>query len=41
MKQIADNLAKSKYHQNFYDQSLGPSVAASSMTSPRKSPAAA
>ena len=26
MKQIADNLAKSKYHQNFYDQSLGPSV---------------
>jgi len=26
MKHIADNLAKSKYHQNFYDQSLGPSV---------------
>ena len=26
MKRIADNLAKSKYHQNFYDQSLGPSV---------------
>jgi raffinose/stachyose/melibiose transport system substrate-binding protein len=26
MRQIADNLAKSKYHQNFYDQSLGPSV---------------
>jgi raffinose/stachyose/melibiose transport system substrate-binding protein len=26
MKQIADNLAKSNYHQNFYDQSLGPSV---------------
>ena len=26
MKRIADNLAKSNYHQNFYDQSLGPSV---------------
>ena len=26
MKQIATNLEKSKYHQNFYDQSLGPSV---------------
>jgi raffinose/stachyose/melibiose transport system substrate-binding protein len=26
MKQIADNLAQSNYHQNFYDQSLGPSV---------------
>jgi raffinose/stachyose/melibiose transport system substrate-binding protein len=26
MKQIAANLEKSKYHQNFYDQSLGPSV---------------
>jgi raffinose/stachyose/melibiose transport system substrate-binding protein len=26
MKGIADNLAKSNYHQNFYDQSLGPSV---------------
>jgi raffinose/stachyose/melibiose transport system substrate-binding protein len=26
MRQIADNLDKSKYHQNFYDQSLGPSV---------------
>ncbi len=26
MKQIAQNLAKSNYHQNFYDQSLGPSV---------------
>jgi raffinose/stachyose/melibiose transport system substrate-binding protein len=26
MKRIADNLAKSRYHQNFYDQSLGPSV---------------
>ena len=26
MKQIADNLAKSKYHQNFYDQNIGPSV---------------
>ena len=26
VKQIADNLAKSNYHQNFYDQSLGPSV---------------
>ena len=26
MKQIASNLAKSGYHQNFYDQSLGPSV---------------
>jgi raffinose/stachyose/melibiose transport system substrate-binding protein len=26
MKQIADNLSKSRYHQNFYDQSLGPSV---------------
>lgn len=26
MRTIAQNLAKSKYHQNFYDQSLGPSV---------------
>ena len=26
MKNIADNLSKSQYHQNFYDQSLGPSV---------------
>ncbi|GGI19687.1 extracellular solute-binding protein [Bradyrhizobium guangdongense] len=26
MKMIAANLAKSQYHQNFYDQSLGPSV---------------
>jgi raffinose/stachyose/melibiose transport system substrate-binding protein len=26
MKHIADNLGKSNYHQNFYDQSLGPSV---------------
>jgi len=26
MKRIADNLAKSNYHQNFYDQALGPSV---------------
>ena len=26
MKKIADNLSKSQYHQNFYDQSLGPSV---------------
>jgi raffinose/stachyose/melibiose transport system substrate-binding protein len=26
MKRVADNLAKSRYHQNFYDQSLGPSV---------------
>jgi raffinose/stachyose/melibiose transport system substrate-binding protein len=26
MKRIADNLSKSRYHQNFYDQSLGPSV---------------
>ncbi|XUM21278.1 extracellular solute-binding protein [Bradyrhizobium oligotrophicum S58] len=26
MKLIASNLAKSNYHQNFYDQSLGPSV---------------
>ena len=26
MKLIAANLANSKYHQNFYDQSLGPSV---------------
>jgi len=26
MKRIAENLAKSNYHQNFYDQSLGPSV---------------
>jgi raffinose/stachyose/melibiose transport system substrate-binding protein len=26
MQQIADNLSKSRYHQNFYDQSLGPSV---------------
>ena len=26
MKRIANNLAKSNYHQNFYDQTLGPSV---------------
>lgn len=26
MQRIADNLSKSRYHQNFYDQSLGPSV---------------
>jgi raffinose/stachyose/melibiose transport system substrate-binding protein len=26
MKLIASNLSKSNYHQNFYDQSLGPSV---------------
>jgi raffinose/stachyose/melibiose transport system substrate-binding protein len=26
MKRIADDLSKSGYHQNFYDQSLGPSV---------------
>jgi raffinose/stachyose/melibiose transport system substrate-binding protein len=26
MRTVAQNLAKSKYHQNFYDQSLGPSV---------------
>ncbi|WP_406853956.1 extracellular solute-binding protein [Alsobacter sp. KACC 23698] len=26
MRQIAANLAKSKYHQNFYDQDLGPNV---------------
>jgi len=26
MKLIASNLARSNYHQNFYDQSLGPSV---------------
>ena len=26
MKRIADNLAKSNYHQNCYDQTLGPSV---------------
>jgi raffinose/stachyose/melibiose transport system substrate-binding protein len=26
MKHVADNLARSNYHQNFYDQSLGPSV---------------
>ena len=26
LKLIAANLAKSNYHQNFYDQSLGPSV---------------
>jgi raffinose/stachyose/melibiose transport system substrate-binding protein len=26
IRNIAQNLAKSKYHQNFYDQSLGPSV---------------
>ncbi|MCP8940085.1 extracellular solute-binding protein [Alsobacter sp. SYSU M60028] len=26
MKNIAANLAKSKYHQNFYDQALGPNV---------------
>jgi raffinose/stachyose/melibiose transport system substrate-binding protein len=26
MKRIADDLSKSRYHQNFYDQSLGPSV---------------
>jgi raffinose/stachyose/melibiose transport system substrate-binding protein len=26
IRNIAQNLAKSKYHQNYYDQSLGPSV---------------
>ena len=26
VRQIADNLAKSTYHQNFFDQDLGPSV---------------
>ena len=26
IRNVAQNLAKSKYHQNFYDQSLGPSV---------------
>jgi raffinose/stachyose/melibiose transport system substrate-binding protein len=26
MRNVARNLAQSKYHQNFYDQSLGPSV---------------
>ena len=26
MRLVAQNLAKSKYHQNYYDQSLGPSV---------------
>jgi raffinose/stachyose/melibiose transport system substrate-binding protein len=26
MKRIANNLSKSRYHQNYYDQSLGPSV---------------
>ncbi|CAN5202539.1 extracellular solute-binding protein [soil metagenome] len=26
MRNVAQNLARSKYHQNFYDQSLGPSV---------------
>jgi raffinose/stachyose/melibiose transport system substrate-binding protein len=26
MRRIADNLARSRYHQNFYDQFLGPSV---------------
>jgi raffinose/stachyose/melibiose transport system substrate-binding protein len=26
MRTVAQNLAKSKYHQNYYDQSLGPSV---------------
>ncbi len=26
MRIVAQNLAKSKYHQNYYDQSLGPSV---------------
>ena len=26
VKQIADNLAKTTYHQNFFDQDLGPSV---------------
>ncbi len=26
MQTVAQNLARSKYHQNFYDQSLGPSV---------------
>ena len=26
MRNIAQNLARSKYHQNFYDQDLGPSV---------------
>ena len=26
MRNIAQNLARSKYHQNFLDQALGPSV---------------
>ena len=26
MRNIAHNIAASKYHQNFYDQDLGPSV---------------
>jgi raffinose/stachyose/melibiose transport system substrate-binding protein len=26
MRNIAQNLARSKYHQNFWDQDLGPSV---------------
>jgi raffinose/stachyose/melibiose transport system substrate-binding protein len=26
IRQVAQNLARSKYHQNYYDQSLGPSV---------------
>ena len=26
MRNIAKNLAASKYHQNFYDQDLGPNV---------------
>jgi raffinose/stachyose/melibiose transport system substrate-binding protein len=26
MRNVAQNLARSKYHQNYYDQSLGPSV---------------
>ena len=26
MRRSPQNLAKSNYHQNFYDQSLGPSV---------------
>ena len=26
IRNVAQNLARSKYHQNYYDQSLGPSV---------------
>ena len=41
MSSIADNLAPSNYHQNFYDQASAPRSGASSTTSPPRSPAAA